>query len=323
VNIIDKYAKAKRWGDAPFEIRHQGGRKRQVPTPGEWLGERRGGAETRSIRLRCTSATEAELPAASLDAVFTDPPYFGNVQYAELMDFCYVWLRRLVGPDSEGFDRESTHSRHELTGNLTQKRALADFAQGLAMVYARMAKALKPGAPLAFTFHHNRIEAYYAVGVAMLDSGLVCSASLPCPAEMSGSIHIHGTASSIIDTVFVCRSTGSTRRRWLCQTSEELSQLIGSDIAQLSAAGRTPTLGDTRCIAFGHLTRMAVWNLRHEWEPSRSMAEKLARFAEGVATLGEVGQLIAGLRADAISEPPPQSYPTATNATEAQDAISF
>ena len=39
----------------------------------------------------------------SIDAVLTDPPYFGNVQYAELMDFCYVWLRRLVGSREKPF----------------------------------------------------------------------------------------------------------------------------------------------------------------------------------------------------------------------------
>src|SRR5262245_57170396 len=38
----------------------------------------------------------SNLKANSLDAVFTDPPYFDNVQYAELMDFCDVWLRRLL-----------------------------------------------------------------------------------------------------------------------------------------------------------------------------------------------------------------------------------
>ena len=46
-----------------------------------------------------------QLAAGSLDAVFTDPPYFGNVQYGELMDFCYAWLRQLVGKEAEGFDR--------------------------------------------------------------------------------------------------------------------------------------------------------------------------------------------------------------------------
>ena len=35
----------------------------------------------------------------------------GNVQYGELMDFCYVWLRRLAGNATEGFSRASTRSR--------------------------------------------------------------------------------------------------------------------------------------------------------------------------------------------------------------------
>ena len=106
--------------------------------------------------------------------MFTDPPYFGNVQYGELMDFCYVWLRRLAGNQAEGFDRRSTRSPRELTGNATGERGLDHFTEGLASVYTRMARALKPGAPLAFTFHHNKLEAYYAVGIAILDAGLVC-----------------------------------------------------------------------------------------------------------------------------------------------------
>jgi putative DNA methylase len=324
INIIDKYAKAKRWCDAPFEIRHHGTRKVQVAMPGEWIGEQRKGAPRRVVRLRCSSATVADLPPASVDAVFTDPPYFGNVQYAELMDFCYMWLRRLVGHDAEGFERASTHSPMELTGNVTQQRGLASFAVGLASVYSRMADALKPGAPLAFTYHHNRIDAYYAVAAAILDAGLVCSASLPCPAEMSGSIHIHGTGSSIIDTVFVCRSTGATRRRWLFETPDELARVIAADIADLTAAGRKPTLGDSRCIAFGHLTRMAIWHLRHGWDRSLAMPEKLARVAEATAQWGAQDAIVADLKTQAIAEPPPLPYLTAwPDQQEDDDAVPF
>ena len=169
-----------------------------------------------------------ELAAGSLDAVFTDPPYFGNVQYGELMDFCYAWLRRLVGSEAEGFDRPSTRSADELTGNATQARGLVHFTEGLSAVYCSVARALKPDAPLAFTFHHNKIEAYYAVGVAILDADSL-HATLPCPAEMGGSIHIHGTGSSIIDTVFVCRARRAPARRAAGSStdgsSDELAQL--------------------------------------------------------------------------------------------------
>ncbi len=289
VNIIDKYRKAKAYCDAPFEVRQHGTRKTLVPIPGEWIGETRPGAARRALELRCTSATTLDLPDASLDAVFTDPPYFGNVQYAELMDFCYVWLRRLVGTGAAGFDRPSTRSADELTGNLTAERDLAHFAEGLAGVFARMARALKLGAPLAFTYHHNRIEAYHAVGVAILDAGLTCSAALPCPAEMGGSIHIHGTGSSIVDTVFVCRGTGHTRRRWLFEDAAGLARVVTADLADLRAAGREPSAGDIRCIRFGHLTRMGVWRLRPGWDPAIAMTDKLARFAETLVQLDAAG----------------------------------
>ena len=291
-NIIDKYAKAKRYCAAPFEVFRDGSRNVQVPIAGEWIGEQRNGRR-RTVAIHCADATRVELPARSLDAVFTDPPYFGNVQYGELMDFCYVWLRRLAGSEAEGFARPSTRSPRELTGNVTEDRGLDHFTAGLGAVYARMAGALKPGAPLAFTFHHNKLEAYYAVGIAILDAGLVCSASLPCPAEMGGSIHIHGTASSIIDTVFVCRSTGTVPRRWLAGTADEVAALVAKDITLLEAAGRTPTRGDTRCIVFGHLTRLAVWNLRRGWDASLPTAPKVAAFAASVAGVGSPDTITA------------------------------
>lgn len=323
-NIIDKYAKAKRYCDAPFEVRRQGSRNVKVLIEGEWIGEKLNGGRRRKVSIRCGDATAAKLKPNSLDAVFTDPPYFGNVQYGELMDFCYVWLRRLVGSDAEGFDSASTRAKQELTGNVTQARGLDNFTEGLARVYAGMARALKPGAPLAFTYHHNRLEAYFAVGVAILDAGLTCSASLPCPAEMGGSIHIHGTTSSIIDTVFVCRDQGQAPRQWLFESTEQLAAIVSNDLAQLEEAGRKPTKGDTRCIIFGHLTRMAVWNLRKKWDSSLPTNEKLERFAEALTRLAVPEQLFEHLESGKwIPTPAGPLFAAAESTERTRDAVSF
>src|SRR3984957_10809069 len=292
VNIIDKYAKAKRYCDAPFEVRHSAGRKVTVPIEGEWIGERKQGARTRSISIRCANAAALDLAPASLDAVFTDPPYYGNVQYGELMDFCYIWLRQLVSHEAEGFGQISSQSADELTGNQTKSRGYAEFAEGLGDVYGAMARALKPGAPLAFTFHHNKLEAYEAVGIAILDAGLTCSASLPCPGEMGGSIHIHGTGSSIVDTVFVCRAQGSTHQDQLFKTPKQLILLVRRELSQLRAAGMRPSAGDIRCIVYGHLTRMAVGELRKGWNTKLLTAERLIRFRAEIESYGEVQAII-------------------------------
>lgn len=295
-NIIDKYAKAKAYCDAPFEMKRVGTRNVRVPIEREWIGGSLNGGGKRNIAIHCSDATTVELERHSLDAVFTDPPYFGNVQYGELMDFCYVWLRRLVGDEAEGFWRSSTRTAEELTGNVTRSRGLEQFTEGLARVYRHMANALKPGAPLAFTYHHNKIDAYFAIGVAVLDAGLTCSASLPCPAEMGGSIHIHGTASSIVDTVFVCRDRGETSRQWLFSTADELAAIVSNDLEEIAASGRKPTAGDARCIIFGHLTRMAIWNLAKSWDTGISTKAKLDVFGQAIARLADPEQLLKAVQ---------------------------
>ena len=279
VNITAKYAKAKRYCTEPFEVAVAGTKKTILPIHGEWIGEANPAypdAHKRSVDIRCGSATEMELAAASVDAVFTDPPYFGMVQYGELMHFLYVWLRKLMGKDFRGLELESTKHADELTGNETEGRGIEHFAEGLATVYGRMAAALKPGAPLAFTYHHNKQEAYLAAGMAILDAGLTCTASLPCPAEMGGSIHISGTGSSIVDTVFVCRRIGVTPARWQFGNAAELAALLEGELEHLRAAGMQPTAGDIRCIAYGHITRMAIANLREAWDPLVPTSKKLA-----------------------------------------------
>lgn len=264
-NIIEKFSKAKYYCNNPFEIRHNFSRKIQVPIRGEWIGDFKNSdsrGERRKVKLYCKNAIEADIPDRSLDAVLTDPPYYGNVQYAELMDFCYVWLKRLIGINNPPFEKISTRDYGELTGNENMGRGIFHFTQGLSSIFQRMANALKPGSPLVFTYHHNNIDAYFPIAVAILDSGLTCSASLPCPAEMGASIHISGTKSSIIDTVFVCRSTGKITRKLIIDTAEGISHLVAEDIEQLKSGGVNPTQGDIRCIIFGHLVRLAIWFLR-------------------------------------------------------------
>jgi adenine-specific DNA methylase len=325
LNMVEKFAKAKRYCDAPFEIRQERGKKVEVKLPAEWIGERRNGTrplETREVNLRCGDASEAKLKAGEFDAVFTDPPYFGNVQYAELMDFCFVWLRKLAGLPHSEFDGLSTRHANELTGNVSMGRDLSHFTEGLATTFRKAAVALKAGRPLAFTYHHNHLEAYLPIIVAILDAGLVCSGSLPCPAEMGASIHINGTGSSIVDTVFVCRSTGRIPRRWLAGTAADVAALVREDLRQLMEGTVKPTQGDIRCIAFGHLARMAVWTLRHAWQRTDSVSAKLSRVRQWLEEFGGVASVIASLGDDFADASTRQAW-TVREAPDHHDEVSF
>ena len=292
-NIVRKYAKAKAYCERPYEVRREGSRNRRLRIAGERIGT--GPGRRRRVSIRCASATESDLAPGSIDAVLTDPPYFGNVQYAELMDFCYVWLRRLAGEEAEGFDRRSTRSPEELTGNQTAARGIEEFTEGLSRVYGRMAIALKPGAPMAFTYHHNKVDAYAAAAVAMLDAGFACTASFPCPAEMGGSIHIHGTGSSIIDTVFVCRRPAMVPGTAVPKDRAQLIRTVVEDVVALTAAGRKPTRGDVRCILLGHATRAAVATLRDEWDAAGTTGRKLSETQSAILRHGDPDEMVVAV----------------------------
>ncbi len=296
-NMVEKFLKAKAFCDEPFEMPPPGGPrgKAAIYTRGEWIGEERNGARPRRVTIRCCNSTQIKLGSRTLDAVLTDPPYFANVQYGELMDFCYVWLRRLVGRQAEGFERPSSISPEELTGNTSQRRGLGGFAEGLSHTFQAMARALKPGAPLAFTFHHNRLAAYSAIGAAVLDARLTCSAALPCPAEMGGSIHIHRTGSSTIDTVFVCRARGPRPKTRESNHLDALAAIVQDHVLQLRSAGVRPRAGDIRCMLFGQITRAAIGRLAGSWNPDLPISKRLERFDRAVGALGDVEPVVAGL----------------------------
>jgi adenine-specific DNA methylase len=296
VHFVEKYSRAKAYTQQPYEIRVNGSRKSIVRTDGEKIEalivarEPRDGE--RVAWLTCWPAQDIALAPESLDGVFTDPPYFDNVQYAELMDFCFVWLRQLIQHDLAEFERITTRTEHELTGNDTLGRDLENFTSGLSAVFSKMSSALKRGRPLVFTYHHNDPHAYAPLVVALLDAGLTCTAVLPAPAEMTASLHIAGTKSSILDSVFVCR-----HRSWVDQQSlrpqEErpVHVRVTEDADEMAAAGYKCTEGDLQCLRAGHIAADAVQVLsRSEWASSAPLSDRLSRARDYLDTIMHTGE---------------------------------
>ena len=85
-----------------------------------------------------------------------------------------------------------------------------------------------------------------------------------------------------------------------------------------------PTAGDIRCIAFGHITRMAIWNLRSSWDVNQSTDKKLAVIRatmDAITTVDEVKIVLDGV---AISQPVIENGLFArTKIREPLDAVTF
>ena len=285
-HFVEKYLRAKRYCEAPFETRQNGKRKEVVPIPGERIiaevVQHFPAEDERQAQIAASPATAIPLSPGSLDGVFTDPPYFANVQYAELIDFNYVWLRRVLRDEFAEFAPPTTRSSDELTGNVTLGKGIEHFTEGLSAVFRHYSAALKPDAPFVFTYHHNDPASYVAVVVAILDAGLDCTATLPAAAEMSASLHILRTSSSVLDSVFVCRRSKVTH-----QARADTREMVTQDAALMTAAGVKVSLGDIRCLASGHIARVTINELREGWDRGASLSDRMKRAEERLVELAD------------------------------------
>lgn len=285
-HFLRKYATAKRYCRAPFETTWENGKKKRVGIPGEeisadFVASPAGLAGGDRVLLRCASLADEPLADDSVDLVLTDPPYYAMVQYSELMDFCYAWLRLLM-PDIPFFDAETVKSRSEVTGNQSQGRDIGGFAAALSRVYQAATRALKPSMPFVFTYHHNDLESYAAVVLACLDSGLVPITTVPCPSEMRGSVHISNTGSSRVDTVFVLRKPPAAMPP---EATARVRELVEEEAQHLLDADLAVTDGDRRCLRYGLLAEAAMRQLAGEWDNAAPLEDRLARATEALLGL--------------------------------------
>jgi adenine-specific DNA methylase len=287
-HFVEKYLRAKRYCAEPFETRINRQKKTLVPVLGERIDARlvdEFPISERQAWLRAAPATDMNL-SKPLDGVFTDPPYFDNVQYAELMDFCFAWLRLVLQKDFAQFSGNTTRTSDELTGNVTLGRGLKHFTAGLSSAFCHYAEVLKPNAPFVFTYHHNDASAYVPVVVAVLDAGLNCTATLPAAAEMSASLHIAGTDSSVLDSVFVCRKQSA-----VISGQDEVVLRLKQDLEAMRAAGVRVTEGDCRCLLAGHIARLAINRLHSSWNPRATVATRMDLAEQ---TLSELTKQLGG-----------------------------
>ncbi len=180
-------------------------------------GEAIGGAPASSVAdllskdrthyLHCGDSATLDVPAdLTVDAVVTDPPYFDSVQYGELADYFYVWLRRALAADfPDAFDAASVVSAAETVGNRTREKSIADYGRRLERVFETCADVLAPDGPLVFTFHHKDPDAWAAVLEALDGAGFRVVATYPVRGENRLSVHINGQRAIQLDSAIVCR----------------------------------------------------------------------------------------------------------------------
>lgn len=154
--------------------------------------------------VEITQGSATNLPRLedkSVTAVVVDPPYADNVQYSELADFFYVWLKRTQGyRRPEWFSTYLCDHTEEAVVNVARhrqdgppkeaKRRANDFYQRLMTDSFKEAhRILRDDGVLTVMFTHKKQEAWKALFTSLIQAGFTITATWPIKTESEHSLN--------------------------------------------------------------------------------------------------------------------------------------
>ncbi len=157
--------------------------------------------------------------------ISTDPPYYGNVGYADLSDFFYVWLRRslkndfptLFGTISVPKDGELVASTHRHGGKVGAQKY---FLKGMTGALSRLAESTHPAFPVTIYYAFKQTESdddgastntgWDTFLEAVVSAGFCISGTWPLRTEQKYRMVGRGTNALASSVVLVCRKKDET-----------------------------------------------------------------------------------------------------------------
>ena len=111
------------------------------------------------VEVRQQSSCGVDLPDRSIEYVFTDPPFGGNIPYSELSFLNEAWLARYTDRADEAIVSNS------------QNKTLADYQNLLTTALSEARRILKPDCKATLVFHSTSAEVWHALQAAYTDAG--------------------------------------------------------------------------------------------------------------------------------------------------------
>ncbi len=160
-------------------------------------------------------AANHPLPDQSAGVLFTDPPYYDAIPYADLSDFFLVWLKRAM-PNNPLLqnqyepDNPLSPKQLECVWNQTyyhdgRRKDAEFFERTIARAFQESRRILDDNGVGGVVFAHQSTEGWEAFLSGLISSGWTVTASWPIATEMKNRIRARDTASLATSVHLVCR----------------------------------------------------------------------------------------------------------------------
>ena len=186
------------------------------------------------------------------DLIITDPPYYDAIPYSDLMDFFYVWLRRVahnvsnelegafgaqLGPkwDSEIGNGELIDDASRFDGDKTLSKQ--NYEDGMARAFKTCWEALQPQGRLVVVFASKSPDAWETLVAALIRAGFVVDGSWPIQTERQVRLRSVSSAALASSIWIVCKKRPAARPGWDNTVLKEMRENITQQLRDFWDAG--------------------------------------------------------------------------------------
>ena len=161
------------------------------------------------------SATKMPYADESMDSVVSDPPYYDNISYADLSDFFYVWLKRLIGNlYSEHFANEITPKRNEAIAASYRHKNKEDsshfYESMMATAFQEASRVLRPLGAIVVVYAHKTTAGWSTLADSLRNAGFTITEAWPLDTEKPGRAIAYETAALASSIFLVGRKRGDS-----------------------------------------------------------------------------------------------------------------
>ena len=186
------------------------------------------------------------------DLIITDPPYYDAIPYSDLMDFFYIWLRRVahsvsndlqgafgaqLGPkwNAEASNGELIDDASRFDGDKTLSKQ--NYEDGMARAFRTSWEALQPDGRLVVVFASKSPDAWETLVAALIRSGFVVDGSWPIQTERQTRLRSVSSAALASSIWIVCKKRPPARPGWDNIVLNEMRENITQQLRDFWDAG--------------------------------------------------------------------------------------
>ena len=176
------------------------------------------GKNNSNLTILHGSASNLSIPSKSVDVICVDPPYYNNVEYAELSDFFYVWEKIILKEYyPELFSRRLTNKQDEAVANPIRsgsiEKADLDYEKIMGEIFFECRRVLRDDGIMTMMFTHKTQEAWETLTKALMENGWIISSAFPVDSEGSSTIYQIDKAAAASSIFLACRKRDMADRQ--------------------------------------------------------------------------------------------------------------